>query len=117
MLLIGTILVVECFFRLPLAANLARLRGVVGKIVHTMRSSKISDHWKERVLPAYAGKLFSSSIVLFAIVCLALSPMIIVGIGADMAGLDFMAFLMTMTAIVASTVFAILYVVVRRRLT
>ena len=89
--------------------------NTVGKVSNTIRSSKISDHWKEQVLPVYAVRLFKSSITLFALVCIALGPMLFVGALAAVAGYDFLAFLREISAIVASTGFAILYVLIRQR--
>lgn len=116
LLFIGTIIVVECFIRLPIGENAKRMLDTVGKISRTIRSPRISDHWKERVLPAYAGQLFKTSIGLFALVCLALLPMMAIGLAAHAAGLSFMAFMTTVTAILGSTFFAIVYVLIRKRL-
>ncbi len=116
LLVIGTIIVVECFILLPVGKYAIRMLTVVRKVAYTIRSPKISDHWKERVLPSYAGQLFKTSILLFAIVCLALSPMLVLSIAADSAGLDFTAFLTSMTGVFASTGIAIVYFSLRNRL-
>ncbi|MCR9104244.1 MAG: hypothetical protein NXI15_03060 [Gammaproteobacteria bacterium] len=116
LLVLCTLLAVEGFFRLPLGVQVAQLQLLLKKITHTLSSPKISDHWKEKVLPNYAGQLFLFSIKLFLIVMLAISPFLVLGIIADIAGLEFMRFLASWSAIGASTLLAIAYVFVRRRM-
>lgn len=115
LLILGTMLVVECFFRLPMANLASRLNVLIKKIMHTIGSQRISDHWKELVLPTYAGQLFLLSLNLFAVMCLALSPMLLIGIVGELADLKFSAFLATPLAIVISTAFAIAYAVLRKK--
>ena len=83
LLVLGTLCVVECFIRLPLLGSSRQLLGLLGKITSVLRSSSISDHWKEKVLPVYAGKLFANSVVVFAWVVLGLMPMVVVVAVAD----------------------------------
>ncbi|WP_186441633.1 sulfotransferase [Desulfamplus magnetovallimortis] len=40
--------------------------------MHVLSSSKISDHWKEKVLPRYAGSIFTSSLFLMLFLILIL---------------------------------------------
>lgn len=116
LLILGTVLAVEGFFRLPLGAEVKRLQRLLQKISHTISTPTISDHWKEKVLPNYAGQLFVLSIKLFVIVCLAISPFFLIGLLAGIVGIPFMAFLATPIAIGASTALATLYAVVRIRI-
>ena len=45
-------------------ANLKSLSAVADRSLFVIRSSRISDHWKEKAIPAYALKLFISTIKL-----------------------------------------------------
>lgn len=112
----GTAVVVECFMRLPVGGQARIMLDTMRRVTRTLRSPRISDHWKERVLPVYAGRLLKTSVILFVLVCLAIAPMLIAGLAADAAGLPFMTFLTSAGAILGSTVFAVVYVSVRKRL-
>ncbi|MEM9169790.1 MAG: hypothetical protein AAGC56_09055 [Pseudomonadota bacterium] len=118
-LIIGTILAVELFLFLPLRQRATALRRLVAKISTTIGSEKISDHWKERVLLVYSGQLFSSSVLLFVFIVLALSPFFVlaaVGSATEIAPM-FLGFLASLKAIVASMAVGAAYVAVRQRLT
>ncbi len=116
LLVLCTLLAVEGFFRLPLGALVAQLQALLQKITHTLGSPKISDHWKEKVLPNYAGQLFMLSIKLFVTVCLAISPFLVAAVLCGFAGLAFTSFLASWAAIGASTMLAIVYAVIRKRI-
>jgi hypothetical protein len=115
LLVIGTILVVECFLRTPLLDSVKALQGLLGKIMATLKSSAISDHWKEKVLPVYAGRLFSLSIKLFMLVLIALLPMIAIAVLADWRGIPLISLLSSWIGMVASTGFAVIYIIIRNR--
>ena len=55
---------VELFFRLPFLAQIEAINGGAMKALDVVRSRRISDHWKERVLPAYAGRILRASLLL-----------------------------------------------------
>lgn len=56
--------VVEAFIRFDARLRLANLATVCRKAGRVLMSSRISDHWKERAIPAYsAATLRASSIV------------------------------------------------------
>lgn len=82
-MIVATVAAVEIFYRIPFLERVGNLSGIVTKTVHTVRSPKISDHWKERVLLAYSGKLMTTSLTLFLMILVILIPVAIVGaIGA-----------------------------------
>lgn len=116
LLALGTILAVEGFLRLPVLKQATALQSLLQKISRTIASPHISDHWKERVLPRYAGQLFMLSITLFGLVCLAVSPFLLLGLLAGLAEVDFLGFMSTLPAIGASTALAIVYAIARKRL-
>lgn len=60
----AVVCVVELMVRLPLRASMNGLTHYPPKALHLILSSKISDHWKEKVLPVYAGKIMRASLVL-----------------------------------------------------
>jgi hypothetical protein len=115
LLAIGTICVVECFIRSPLLSKVKQLTGLLGKISGVLRSSSISDHWKEKILPVYAGKLLSSSIVLFFWVALGLLPMIVLVLVAEFFDSPLLPLVSSLLGLAASTLIALIYVYLRKR--
>ena len=64
LLVVGTICVVECFIRLHLVSRLKSLQNLVIRIVGVLKSSSISDHWKEKAMRVYSGRLLSATLML-----------------------------------------------------
>ncbi len=53
---------VEAAARLPLQKPLHDYLAVSRRAVATLRSRRISEHWKERILPAYARRMLRASV-------------------------------------------------------
>ena len=74
LLVIGAaILASEAFLRLPVMARIHRVAAYSQKAMRVLQSKHISDHWKERVLPAYALRIGAGSVMFFVLLCAALS--------------------------------------------
>ncbi len=69
-LILITILPIEILFRLPLAPLVRQLTIVMRKILRVLSSRVISDHWKEKVLLAYAGQMALISLKILLLVFL-----------------------------------------------
>ncbi|GAB4382122.1 hypothetical protein [Albidovulum sp.] len=78
--LAASVLACEVILRLPLVEQLRKLSGTARKSSHVLSSRRISDHWKERVLPRYAWTIGRGSVILFALICLALAPVAALGL-------------------------------------
>jgi hypothetical protein len=115
LLAIGTMLVVECFLRTSLIPSAKNLRALLEKIMVILKSSAISDHWKEKVLPVYAGRLFVLSIKLFMLVLISLAPMIVIAMLAQWRGVPLVSLLSSWIGILASSGIAVAYIVIRNR--
>ncbi|MCF8065198.1 MAG: sulfotransferase [Desulfarculaceae bacterium] len=59
----GVVVFVELFRALPLMENLNHLKMTTQKVMGVVRSSRISDHWKEKILPHYAGGILAASLL------------------------------------------------------
>ncbi|MBS0563668.1 MAG: sulfotransferase [Proteobacteria bacterium] len=70
----------EAFLRLPIMSQIAAVGGHAQKAMRVLRSARISDHWKERVLPAYALRIGTGSVVFFLLLCTALLPVLLAGL-------------------------------------
>ena len=60
----ATVLLVEMFFRCPFFMQVRRLAGEVQRSLHVVRSERISDCWKEKLLPVYALGILKSCLSL-----------------------------------------------------
>lgn len=80
LLVVAAVTASELLLRLPWWAQLNVMRGSARKSFRILRSARISDHWKERVLPAYAGAMARASIWFFVLLCLVLFPVIALGL-------------------------------------
>lgn len=74
------ILVSEAFFRLPLFPVVRRVTATAQKSGKVLASKRISDHWKEKVLPSYAWIIGKGSIQFIAMLLLALTPVAVLGL-------------------------------------
>jgi hypothetical protein len=116
LLVAGTLAAAELFLRLPLARTARGLLRVAGKVRRTLRSPQISDHWKEKVLLFYARQMFWASLGVFSLMLTALLPLALLaalgtGIGVDLAGR-----LMEPLGLLVSLAVACGYLLLRRRL-
>ncbi|KAA9132661.1 sulfotransferase [Marinihelvus fidelis] len=61
---------VELFLRWPFIARIEAVNRVSHRVLDTVRSERISDHWKEQVLPRYAGRILLASLQLAGLLVL-----------------------------------------------
>lgn len=110
------IVVVEIALRLPLAAIAARAQATATKALRTMRAPGVSDHWKERVMLAYAATMLGCTLRLAAMLALIFGVVGLLALGFEMVAPGFGEFLLGLTGLALSLVFATAYVSLRRRL-
>ncbi len=75
---VATIIACEIALRLPLARVLQTLTGSAKKVMHVIGSSQISDTWKEKTVPAYAGRIMIASLSLFGCLLAIAIPVVII---------------------------------------
>ena len=109
---------VEVFLRLPVRRAVDDLWRVSKKAMHTVASPHISDHWKEKVMLAYAGKSLGNTLKLAAwmlvFIALALVPALVIDY-FRLTGEPVLALLSSPPGLIASTVCAIAYAWLRGR--
>lgn len=110
---VAIIAVVEAFLFLPFVERVKRIWSSYSKAVRTISSRQISDHWKEKVLVAYAASIFSESITVLIILGLAISPILAAIFAGTFLGLDVYRALMSIEGILFTCVFSLLYLLVR----
>lgn len=80
-LLVGAaILASEAFLRLPLLARVTSVASLAQRSMRLLRSSRISDHWKERILPVYSMRIARAAVEFFVMLCAALVPVAVAGL-------------------------------------
>ena len=109
-LLLVCILSVEVFILCNFLSVLDAILKVTKKVVYIIPNQNISDHWKEKVVTAYALKIMKFSLQILLILLLILSFFIF----ADYLLKGFLAFTLSFIGIMESMVFAFGYVYLRR---
>lgn len=115
-LLLSTLLSSELLLCLPLRTYAQHISKLLQRIFKTLRSSRISDHWKEQVMLVYARRLLRYSLVLPVLLLLALLPLGL-GLWATTETTQALTDLSLDTLFLASvTVVSVVYLLVRTRL-
>ncbi len=114
-LLIATLLFVELFVRLKIIRLATQPALLAQRSVKLIQSERISDHWKERALPAYSQRMFASTFRLLGALLIAFSPFAIAIVLTPYIDVPVWAELTSLRGIVFSTVVAFAYLFVRGR--
>lgn len=110
LLLLVCIVSVEVFIRLNFLSLLDLILKVTKKVTYVIPQDKISDHWKEKVVPAYALRIMKYSLQILLILLLIMSLFLI----ADFFFNDFLALTLSLTGTLESLVLAFGYVYLRK---
>jgi len=111
-LLLVCILSVEVFIRFNFLSLLDSVLKVTKKVTHVIPQDNISDHWKEKVIPAYALRIMKHSLQILLILLLIMSLFVF----ADYFLNNFLALTLSLFGIIESVVFAFGYVYLRKLL-
>jgi hypothetical protein len=106
---------VELLMRLPILPRLAEFRATVFGALSVVRSVRISDHWKEKVLPRYALRLFRLTMVLAVYFGMAFVPFMALYLLSVATGVRFLEFAVSLAGILFVTVVSCAYAMVRFR--
>ena len=104
------ILSVEVFIRLNFLSYLDSILKVIKKVTFIILKSNISDHWKEKIIPAYAFRIMKYSLRILLILLLIMSLFFISNYFFN----NFLAFTFSWIGIIESMVFAFGYVYLRK---
>jgi hypothetical protein len=113
------IVAVEYFLRIPFAARGRALVATARKSARVVQSRRISDHWKEVVLLAYAGRTARHALVLaamlFGCIALVVFPAILLDwlFAPDPPTIDAFS---SPVGLAAITLVSLLYIALRKRL-
>jgi hypothetical protein len=115
LLIVSAILASEILLRLPLMEQVNAVVDISRRSVATVRSRRISDHWKEKVLPAYSLRMGGRSIFFFLLMCLVLLPVMLAGLLVEGGLVHWFELLLQPFAIAILCGTSILYILVRAR--
>ncbi len=111
------VLVVEVALASPLARLIQTLAVKGRKSARLLRNRRVSDHWKEQILPAYALTMLQASLLILAWLTF-LSVIFALGlyIGAWVFAEDFEGFLVLQRTdyVLSSFLVAVAYLIARR---
>lgn len=113
--LAATAVACELLLRLPLRSVLDGYAQMARRSASVMGSRHISDHWKEKALLAYAGRLARLSVVSIGILLAIAAPFAAAGLLPLGDGPGLMALLLDPLAGLSLMGFAAVYIFVRRR--
>ena len=104
-LLLVCTLSVEIFVRSNLSSILSSVLKASKRVAHVITSVNISDHWKEKVIPAYALRMMKISLQILLIILAILSLFLF----ADYFFDSFLEYTPSFFGIIESMIFAISY--------
>jgi len=110
---------IEVFIALPVLRYINALTAVSKKAVRVTTSSKISDHWKEKVLQRYSRDMAVASLMLGFLLIVLFGIMTLASSLADMIlqpDLDTLQFFVSIPGLITATIFSVFYVSVRKHL-
>lgn len=105
----------ELLIRLPLMKTFNSVVSTLQKTVYVIRSSAISDHWKERVILSYSLTVLAGSLRMAFFSAVAVAPVAIIGILVSYSEKDFFDFLVRPEGIAFITAVSLGYILVRRQ--
>lgn len=109
LLFLACLISVEIFIKLKFldALNLLVLQS--RKAARLIQNDRISDHWKEVTIPAYALSMMRSCLKIIIIIILIASIFYLV----DLFLMDFLMFTLSLAGVAESIIFAIIYLRLR----
>lgn len=110
---------IEIFIALSFLHYVKALTMVSQKAVAVMTSSRISDHWKEKVLQRYSGDMAVASLMLGFLLIVLLGIVSLASALLDMClqlEISSLQFFVTIPGLVTATIFSLLYATLRQHL-
>ncbi len=106
---------VELAIRLPLMTICVEISSVGIKALHVLRSESISERWKEKIMLAYACKLFRLAAGLLVVLAAIASVLAILILALENNGVPIADFVASWSGLLFATAIAAAYFVVRKR--
>ena len=100
---------IEIFFRLKFVLYFSSIHQNWLKVFHVIISSKISDHWKEKMVPVYPYMILKNALNLLGILLLITLLFLLLNFLSD----SFTAFTLSFKGLFISMIISIFYVKLR----
>lgn len=110
LLMLICIFSVEIFYFFNFSKKVISILSFSKKVTSVIISKKISDHWKEKIVPFYAIKIMKISIILLFIFSVIISILFFVSIFKK----NFYIFVISIYGIVESVIFVIIYLILKK---
>ena len=102
---------VEIIFRLKFFSHIHVISRRSSKVLKIISSSIISDHWKERVVPAYALIILKESLIILGILGLVILTVAIFSLIAS----NFLELLLSFEGVLTSLIISFIYYKLRNQ--
>lgn len=107
---------VELLRRLPLGSIMSAILDTVGRSVRVVGAPRISDHWKEKAMGAYARATFRETARLGLVLALVVGVAVAMVVGFDRLWPGFQDFMLGWVGIGWTLIFATAWFLLRKRL-
>ena len=108
-LIVACVISIELLIRLNLMSYVNSVVKISRKVLHIIVTSRISDHWKEKMVPVYAFILLKNSLLILGILFL----IILVFSLFIVLSSKFLALILSITGVVVSIVISLTYLKLR----
>ena len=109
LLLTGAVSFVEVVRQLDLQATLNAYGLAARKSRKILMARRISDHWKEKVLPVYARQLLTCSVRLLVILAAAIVPLLVLAAVATLLSVDLLGLAASVPGLLFASLGAMLF--------
>ena len=114
-LFVCSLLTVELLLHCKLFRNVQNLNEIYRKVAYVIRNKRISDRWKEKVLPRYAARIFGMTSILLLHCIIIFSPIVITSAVASFYHVDMFKFIISWVGILYVTAVITVYAVLRKK--
>ena len=116
LVIVSTILAVEVFLHTKIKQNVDAMLDFMKRSASTIKSVRISDHWKEKVIAHYALKIFINSFQLLFSLMLVIAPIFALHYFGSIFSIDLFTVLVTPVGFFFSIGVASVYIFLRIKL-
>ena len=108
-LIVACVFSIELLIRLNLTGYVNSVIKISRKVLHIIITSRISDHWKEKMVPVYAFILLKNSLLILGILFL----IILVFSAFIVLSSKFLSLILSVTGVATSIVISLTYLKLR----
>ena len=108
-LIVACVFSIELLIRLNLIGYVNLVIKISRKVFHIILTSRISEHWKEKVVPTYAFILLKNSLSILGVLLL----IILIFLGFTILSDDLLKLIVSVTGIIESIVISLIYLKLR----